>query len=243
MRIRRLVQQIDEQHRDAMRTIDDDLGELHLGTRTPGVAESRRRFVRRLGVGGAVALGSTAVPAAVLAPGAAAQGGAGELDIPANDLVILEFARGLELAAEAAYQVAVDTLLLSSMMAELSRTFGRHHHEHALALATLAGQDEGEVGEPNAAVVDALAPRIEQSQTENEVLQVLFEIEQGAAATYAEALGVLESQATAGPAASILPVESQHAVAIGSVLELPVEDWMPAFQTTEGAFDPATYTG
>jgi hypothetical protein len=243
MRIRRLVQQIDEQHRDAMRTIDDDLGELHLGARTPAVAASRRRFVRNLGVGGAVALGAAAVPVAILAPSAGAQSGADDIEVPANDLVILEFAVGLELAAEAAYGVAVETLLLEPVMAEMARTFGRHHHEHALALATLAGRDEEELGEPNAALVDALAPRIEASQTEAEVLLVLFEIEQGAAATYAEALGVLESQATAGPAASILPIESQHATAIGSALELPVEDWMPPFQTTEGAFDPATYAG
>ena len=38
MRIRRLVEQVDEQHREAMRTIEDDLGELHFGARS---AESR----------------------------------------------------------------------------------------------------------------------------------------------------------------------------------------------------------
>jgi hypothetical protein len=243
MRIRRLVEQIDEQHREAMRTIEDDLGELHLGARSPAVAASRRRFVRNLGVGGAVAIGAASVPAFVLAPSAAAQGGSSDIDIPTNDLVIVEFAIGLELAAQAAYGVAIDTGLLPPDITELARTFGQHHHEHALALATLAGRDAEEVGEPNGSIVDALAPRIEQSQTDRDVMQVLFEIEQGAAATYAEALGVLESQATAGPAASILPVESQHATAFGSILELPVDEWMPAFQTTEGAFDPAAYSG
>jgi hypothetical protein len=54
---------------------------------------------------------------------------------------------------------------------------------------------------------------------------------------------VFESTEAAGPAASILPVESQHATAIGSMLELPVDDWMPPFQTTVGAFDPSAYAG
>lgn len=243
MRIRRLVEQIDEQHREAMRTIEEDLGELHLGARSPEVSASRRRFVRNLGLGGAVAVGAAAVPVAVLAPSARAQTSSGEVEIPAGDLVIVEFARGLELAAEAAYGVAVDTSLLDPETTELARTFGRQHHEHAMALNTLAGGDAEDVGDPNAAVVAALAPQIEAAPTAAAVLQVLFDVEQGAAATYAEALGVLESQATAGPAASILPIESQHAVAIGSLLELPVDQWMPAFQTTEGAFDPATYAG
>jgi hypothetical protein len=199
--------------------------------------------VRNLGLGGAVAVGAASVPSLVLAPSAAAQGGSGEAEVSGNDLVIVEFAVGLELAASAAYDVAISTRLLDPETTELARTFGGHHRDHAAALAELAGRDEDEAGEPNIALVEALAPRIDDSQTADEVLAVLFEIEQGAAATYAEALGVLESTVTAGPAASILPVESQHATAIGSILELPVEEWMPAFQSTAGAFDPAAYAG
>ena len=70
----------------------------------------------------------------------------------------------------------------------------------------------------------------------NAVLQVLFGVEEGAAATYLQALGQLESRDVAGPAGTILPVEGQHATAIGSLLGLPVDEWMPPFQTTDGSY-------
>jgi hypothetical protein len=246
MRIRRLVEQVDEQHREAMRTIEDDLGELHFGARSAAADESRRRFVRSLGVGSAVALGAVAVPTAMLAGPASAQtsgSSSDEEELPAGDLAIVEFAVGLELAAEAAYAAAVDSRLFDSAQDDLARTFGRHHHEHAVALATLAGRDAETVGLPNSAIVDAIAPRIQSGGTANGVWEVLFGVEQGAAATYLQTLGTFESAAAAGPAATILPIESQHATVIGSMVELPIDEWMPPFQTTEGAFDPATYAG
>ena len=157
MRIRRLVEDIDEQHREAMRTIEDDLGELHFGTadpRGPGLASAvraqprprrrrgrgcRRGTDRRAGIDGGRTVSSSSA----------------EEELPASDLVIVEFAVGLELAAESAYVVAVATKLFDSEQDELARTFGRHHHEHAVALATLAGRDADTVGFPNPKIVEA----------------------------------------------------------------------------------------
>ena len=244
MRIRRLVEEIDEQHREAMRTIEDDLGDLHFGERTPEVQASRRRFVRNLGVGGVVAVGAAAVPTVVLASTAAAQSSSTATEeLPASDLIIVEFAVGLELAAESAYIVAVATKLFDSEQDELARTFGRHHHEHAVALATLAGRDAETVGFPNPKIVASVSPPLENAGSADAAFQVLYDIEQGAAATYLQALGNLTSSSVSGPAGSILPIESQHAVAIGSMLDLPIDQWMPAFQTTSAAFDPARYSG
>jgi len=36
-------------------------------------------------------------------------------------------------------------------------------------------------------------------------------------------------------------IEAQHAVVWGQTLDLPTADWMPAFQSSAGAFDPTTY--
>ena len=88
-----------------------------------------------------------------------------------------------------------------------------------------------------------MSPQLRAPARPTPCCQVLFDIEQGAAATYLQALGNLTSSDRSGPAGSILPIESQHAVAIGSMLELPIDQWMPAFQTTSGAFDPARYSG
>ncbi len=245
MRIRRLVDEVDEQHREAMRTIADDLGEAHFGD---GLRDSRRRFMRDLGLGGAVAVGTAVVPMTALAGAAGALGGQGASsdapDLPAGDLAIVEFAQGVEFAAVAAYDVAVGRQLMSATETELARTFGRHHLQHGNALGALAGQSEDELDRaPNQALVDAVAPQLEAAGSAPELLQVLFDVEQGAAATYLTALGALESPLSAGPAASIAPIEAQHATAIGTILDLPVEEWMPAFQPTAGAFDPAQYAG
>src|SRR5688572_8149595 len=64
--LRRLVAEIDEQHREGMRTIEDDLGELHFGG-APALVTSRRRFAQRMAAGGAIAFGTVAVPVAAMA--------------------------------------------------------------------------------------------------------------------------------------------------------------------------------
>lgn len=254
MRIRRLVDEVDQQHRDAMRTIADDLTSVHLDDADEALVASRRRFVRNLGMG-AVAFGAVGVSGVALAQGASAAedsgGGTGggtdsasegtTAELPGPDIDLVVFAQSLELAAVAAYQLAVDTNLLDPMAVETARTFGRHHGDHAEALGGLAG--DAATTEANPAVVEAVVPQIEGAGDQNALLQVLYGVEEGAAATYLLALGALESWQAAGPAATILPIESQHAVVLGQMLELPESDWMPAFGTTDAAFDPAELAG
>jgi hypothetical protein len=261
MRIRRLVEQVDEQHREAMRSIADDLAETHFGVSDERVAASRRRFVRQLGLGGAVALGAVAVPVAALTSRAAAQtndtmvdtddtaaaGAGGESSIPAADLAIVEFAEGLELSAQAAYEVAGASPLLSAREAELCATFGRHHGEHASALGALladsGARDATETGVPIGPLVFSLSPQIQGAADAAEVLTVMLSIEEGAAATYLSAIGTLESESVAAPAASIMPIEAQHAAVLGELLELPPDEWLPTLESTDDAFDPADYAG
>jgi hypothetical protein len=227
MRIRPLAEEADEHHHEP----------------TPAAA-SRRRFMRDVGLGGAAALGAATVPVAILSsPSSAQSGGSTDVELSQSDTTFVEFAIGVELAVELAYTEALDKELLEPEATELARSFGNHHHEHALTLATLAGRDEENIGFPDPAILGQYSPRIAAATTGDDLLTVLYEIEQSMAATYADALGTLESADAAGPAGSILPVESQHATAIGSSLGLPTEDWMPPFQTTDGAFTPATDAG
>ncbi|MCD9622418.1 ferritin-like domain-containing protein [Rhabdothermincola salaria] len=253
MRIRRLVDEVDDQHRDAMRTIGDDLAAVHLDDSDPDLVASRRRFVRNLGAG-AVAFGAVGISGLALAQAASAAedsgSGAGSssdgeedgADLPAADIELVSFAQGIELAAVAAYGLAVDTNLLDPMAVETCRTFARHHREHATALGSLLPSADV-VADPNGAVVDAVVPQIEGAGDQDALLQVMYGVEEGAAATYLLALGSLQSWLAAGPAATILPIESQHAVVLGQMLELPESDWMPAFGTTEAAFNPADFAG
>lgn len=240
MRIRRLVAEVDEQHREGMRTIDEEMHAVHLDDRDAALVASRRGFVRNLGVG-AVAFGAVAVSGVALAQGVAAQTAPAEPpDLAEADLTLVKFAHGLELAAAAAYTVAVNTKLLDSSAVETARMFGRHHTEHAGALAGLIPKDQVKM-DPNAAVVAAVVPQLESATDQNAVLSVMYGVEEGAAATYLRALGVVDSWLVAGPAATILPIESQHAVVLGQLTGKPESEWMPAFGTTDAAFDPAAY--
>jgi hypothetical protein len=252
MRIRRLVDEVDEQHREGMRTIGEDLARLHLETGDQELVASRRRFVRNLGLG-TVAFGAVAVSGTALAQGASAaeaggggggggaSGGGDAPELVEGDRQLVLFAQGLELAAAQAYVVAVETNLLDAQTTEYARTFERHHRDHAQALGALAGEEDQSGIQPNAAVLAALGPQIQGAADERALFQVLYGVEEGAAATYLRALGIVESWLVAGPVATILPIESQHAVVWGRLAELPESDWMPAFGTTEAAFDPAAY--
>jgi len=238
MRIRRLVDEVDEQHREGMRTIQDDLATLHLDGSDPALVASRRNFVRNLSLG-AVAFGAVAVSGTALAQSVVAQTPTKVPDLPQADLQLLIFVQSLELAAAAGYQVAAGTKLLDSQALLAAQRFGRHHTEHAGALGGLIPKDQ-QVTMPNAAVVAAVVPGLEAAETQTEVLEVMYGVEEGAAATYLRALGVVDWQ-VAGPAATILPIESQHAVVIGQLADLPESDWMPVFGNTSAAFDPAGY--
>jgi hypothetical protein len=262
--LRRSTADVDEQHREAMRTIHDDLAEVHFGESDPAAAASRRKFLHRVAAGATIAFGSTLLPVRSLLPVAGAQSETTGPDLPGTpstlpgvvpeedtalptvDLEVLLFAESIELAAQAAYELAVDTRRLQPAPAESALRFGRHHSEHAMALAELAVLQESvdpELVAPNQALVDELAPRIDAATNQAQLIRVLYDIEEGAAATYAFALGVLESREAAGGAGLILPVESQHAVVWGQTLSLPISQWMPAFQSQDGAFEPSAYAG
>ena len=76
---------------------------------------------------------------------------------------------------------------------------------------------------------------------EKAILKIAYDLENAAAATYLFALGALTSKAALQLTASILPVEAQHAVVLGSVLGLKLADIIPSFQTTTGAVNPTDY--
>ncbi len=61
------------------------------------------------------------------------------------------------------------------------------------------------------------------------------------AATHQELMATLVNFQGAAVVATVEPIETQHAVVWGQLADLPVDQWMPAFQNTTGAFDIATY--
>lgn len=233
--LRRAAREVDEQHRDSMRSIHDELGELQFGSTGRLLATSRRQFVQRAGLTGVVfTLGSTLMPASRLLPAAWGQ----ETDAPLDDLTIAKFAEQVELAAVAAYEAAVETGHLDDVAVEVGTLFAGHHADHAGAFAGFAGDEA--TGVPNQAVLDAFGPMIAEAEDQAALLDIAFQLEQGAASTYHFALGVLGADAAAA-VSTILPIEAQHAVVLGQFLEKPVDEWMPPFETSDVALTPDTY--
>lgn len=208
---------------------------------------SRRRFVRNLGLGGAAALGAAAAPAALLAsPSSAQEGGASgdEDELPEADLLLLGFAETVEWSLVDLYRAAIDTRIFEGEppdgpgRQQQLRTFEAHHREHGslLRLVFEDSPDEPIKGPSNDAITNEYLPRIEAASDGAELMQIVRELEERMAATYEEILGRLESVGSAQQAASILPIEGQHAVAWGEQQSLPLTDYVPVLQTTAGAF-------
>lgn len=257
-KLRRLTEMADHQHRVGMADVHRSFEIAHLDTTDEVRVASRRNFLRRAGAT-TVAIGAVSVPLGAMASAAWAQtadepmmsgdmmgGGNGGANgpscdsdpvaMPASEEQVVVFAESVERAAVAAYSLARDRKLLSTAASESARLFEGHHADHAEALRCLLG---GPVQDPNPALVAALAPQIDAVRDEAGLIQLLVGIEQGAAATYFAVLGDLTTIEVAGAAATILPVEAQHEVVWSQYLDLPITQYVPTLQTTQGAFAPA----
>ena len=226
-----LASDVDDMHGESMRTFRSEIEELHFGA---ALRNGRRSFLKKAGIGGAlVAFGSGLVPVRSLLPMASAQ----ELD----DVTIAVFAESVELAAVEAYKAGAP--LLSSGVRPVGELFAKHHMDHAAAFGGLAGDQA--TGKPNAALVKALTPTLQGLKTEKDVLEFAFAVENQAVATYAFALTALESPEAAAGTATILPVESAHAAALGMALGKAMKDIFPtgAFESSDikNGIDPAKF--
>lgn len=231
--LRSLVERVDDQHRDGMRTARQELEEVHFGETARRLGSTRRQLLGRAVAGGAVlAIGTSLVPVGRLLPAAAAQ--------TLSDVDIARFAASVELAAVAAYQAAVDSgKVTDSAVGAAATTFQSHHREHAAAFNGLVTTNGGEEAPANAAVLAEFGPLLESAADQAALLEIAFQLEQAAASTYLFALGALTVPAAYSAVATILPVESQHAVVLGTVLGKAPADYLPGFETQDAALDPA----
>ena len=233
--LRSLVERVDDQHRDGMRTVRAELEEVHFGETAAAVGPTRRQLLGRAAAGGAaLAIGSAMVPVRRLLPAAAAQ----EL----TDVDVASFAASVELAAVDAYQAAIDSgLVTDAAVGAAAATFQSHHAEHAAAFNGLAVQNgAAEVGS-NQAVLAAFGPMLQAATDQAALLEIAYQLEEGAASTYLFALGVLTVPEAYSATATILPIESQHATVLGTVLGKPPSAHLPSFVSTNGALDPAAF--
>jgi hypothetical protein len=229
-----LAAAVDEQHRDGMATAPADIADLHAETR-----RFRRDFLRSAGLGaGALAIGSAIVPLSSLLPTLAAAAAQEQVAV-LTDVDLAAFAESVELAAVEGYKAAGASGKLTAALVQVGTTFGGHHAEHAKAFGAFA-KDKAS-GQPNAGLLQAITGQLTAAPDQKAVLQIALDIENAAAATYLYALGALKDAVALQLTATILPVESQHAVVLGQALGQTLDKIVPSFQTQTAKIDPAKF--
>jgi hypothetical protein len=244
--LRHLASDVDDMHRDAMRTFAEEAAELHLDASRG----ARRSFLKKSGLAavGGTLLATTGGLATFTRLGGLAS--AQEL----TDSAIAGYAQGIELAAVAAYEAAAPKL--SGDPLAVASLFARHHQEHADAFGAVAGSDAQT--EPNAKLVADVTPTLEavaaaepSDDLTAQILGFAKGVENQAAYTYAFALTALQDPAYAAATSTILPIEAQHAVVLSLALGEGPDMWFPtdAFESTAvgdgtdplAGFDPAVF--
>lgn len=220
-RLRAITEQVDQLHRESMRTMN------------------RRRFL--LGTGGA-ALAVGVAGAAIGAGGHPADASEVGLrqDPEQTDSTVAAFAQTLDLALAAAYGEMADRLT-NDALRETALLFGEHHQAHADAIGTnILVQDEAALAgvQADQQLRDELERRVFVAANDLEIIAIALELEEQAAATYYEAIGRFDQAADARSLGLILPVESMHAVAWAVTLDLQPDQYLFAFQG-ESPAEPA----
>lgn len=196
-----------------------------------GVTATRRRFLQGAGAGAlTLTAGAALLPVTQSARPAFAQ--------EAGDPATAGFVESVELALVESYG-RIDPSLLAPDLAASVTAFTDHHRAHSAALAELAS--DAARGQPNPRLLDDIEARLDRADDERSVLEVVYSLETAVAATHLFALGVLEASRALELAASILPVESEHAVVFGTALERPLNEVAPTFVNHDTAFKPDAF--
>ena len=203
-------------------------------------ATSRRRFVRNVGLG-AAAVGAVAVAGGALTQVASAQTASSEVpELEPADIALVQWLQGLSLAAEDGLTTASQAPVLTAANRSTVQAFVRHHRDQAAALGALLQEDEV-VTTPNPRLLTELNGQVQGAASEEALLTVLQTFEERLAATMLAAVGTADAFWVAGAVASATAVVGQQAVTFGNAADLPIDEWLPPFATTDGAFTQAAY--
>lgn len=154
-----------------------------------------------------------------------------------GDAGIAAFTQSIELALVQAYGELSGTGKVTTPTAvEATTTFAQHHQEHAAALGDAAGGRATDT--PNRRLANRFRADLRKASDEAAALEVMLRLENEAASTYLFALGSLEATEALQLAASVLPVESQHATVLATFLQQDPRHTFPAFQTQDQALKP-----
>jgi len=155
----------------------------------------------------------------------------------AGDDALVAFLRSVELAGVRLYAAAEPFLTTPAARAAVT-AFSAHHAAHAAGLAVVGGDTAVRA---NAALLANLSASMQTVRTEADELSLLYSFEEQVAATYQWVVGRLVAPSVLGEAATILPVEAEHAVVMGTLLSKPMDGLVPPFQTDTGYLNPDNF--
>ena len=163
-----------------------------------------------------------------------------EAEEPAPDDVGA-FLESIELAAAEAYGAAAATgKLTTPAVSQAANAYGGHHREHAAAVARVAGAKA--TGRANPNLVRTLRDQLSSARDEKAAARILYDLENGLAGAYIRALSTLKDPQASASAASVIPVEAQHAVVLGTAIGLELEEEViPDFETQERGLSVDTF--
>jgi hypothetical protein len=206
----------------------------------------RRRFVRAIALGGAGVTAGAALAPVLGGAGATAAFGQtattiGPPTIPPGDVTLVNYLQGLELALQQLYTSMASTGKLSGQDLGNAREFAAHHGDHASAFAALAGTESDPTA--NTKLLAQYNPQIAAAANDTALVQIALGLENAFASTHQQMMGTVVNWQSAGTVASVEPIEAQHAVVWSQTLGLPLETYVPAFQSATGALDPTKFAG
>ncbi len=206
-------------------------------TEATAAATTRRSFLARAALGGALVSVATAGPLrAMLGVAGAQEATAAELEAPEelDGATFAALAVPLELATVLAYQAALENDVLDATTTADARRFQAHHQTVVDALTPLLGE-EAPAPRPDETVMASTADAIEGNADQTAILTALAELEEVLAATHLYAVGGLTDTTLARTVGQVLAVESQQAVVWGRVIGTDLAELTPAEAGTEGA--------
>ncbi|MFN8018913.1 MAG: ferritin-like domain-containing protein [Acidimicrobiales bacterium] len=200
----------------------------------PDSTTTRRAFLARSVVGGALVTAGAFGTYAVVTSGAA-----GAETIPSDATLTQEvfaaLAAPLELAAVQAYQAAIDTELLDDAKVDVARTFQSHHQAVADALTAMLTSD-ALAPVANEDLLKAFTDEVKGAADADALFLVLADIEDQLSATHLTAIGILQDPSTAKTVSQVAAVEGQQAAYLTVAGGGSIEDATPAKAPTEGGY-------
>ena len=234
--LRAAMRQIDEEHRSGMAAMPSQIAEMHEGEGARGLRDERAQILSGKRRGGlALVIGGVVLTfRQLLTPSVANAAAAGDV------AALAAFAQSVELAAVEAYKAAAGSgKVKTKAVLDAATLFLGHHTEHAAAFGGAA--KAAATNKPNPKLLAAVGGQLTAAADEKAIIKIAYDLENAAAATYLFALGATTDKGAIGLMSSILPVEAQHAVVLGSVLALPPTTTIPGFETETAAVKPADF--